>query len=217
MKEKSLFQEQGYLEILHGLNLAKLKLQDNEKTTNLKTVDPPYFPLQSIPTKRAVLVIAATLIGFIVVLGIILFMEYSDDTLKNIKKASKILQLPAAGMIPKILLNPGKINLAFIQQRLVEITAQHIEQFLSKQQTEKTVKTVLFISTQEKEGKSIVAGNIARKLIQEGKKVLVLNYDTTQQPVKQQRNFPLLNRILGYQDPRIDFNNAFLACVTSIS
>lgn len=204
--------EQGYLEILHGLNLAKLKLQDNELTTNLKTVDPPYFPLQSIPTKRAVLVIAATLIGFIVVLGIILFMEYSDDTLKNIKKATKILQLPAAGMIPKILLNPGKINLAFIHKRLVEITAQHIEQFLNKQQTEKTVKTVLFISTQEKEGKSIVAANIARKLIQEGKKVLVLNYDKTQQPIKQQRNFPLLNRILGYQDPRIDFNNAFLAC-----
>ena len=204
--------EQGYLEILHGLNLAKLKLQDNELTTNLKTVDPPYFPLQSIPTKRAVLVIAATLIGFIVVLGIILFMEYSDDTLKNIKKATKILQLPAAGMIPKILLNPGKINLAFIQKRLVEITAQHIEQFLNKQQTEKTAKTVLFISTQEKEGKSIVAANIAKKLIQEGKKVLVLNYDKTQQPIKQQRNFPLLNRMLGYQDPRIDFNNTFLAC-----
>jgi hypothetical protein len=28
--------EQGYLEILHGLNLAKLKLQDSEMSSNIK-------------------------------------------------------------------------------------------------------------------------------------------------------------------------------------
>jgi hypothetical protein len=31
--------EQGYLELLHGLNLAKLKLQDNEMSSNLKAID----------------------------------------------------------------------------------------------------------------------------------------------------------------------------------
>lgn len=203
--------EQGYLELLHGLNLAKLKLQDNELTTNLKAVDPPYFPLRSMPTKRAVLVIAAALLGFILVLGIILVMEYLDDTLKNPKKATRILQLPAAGMLPKILLNPGTVNLAFAQNRLIEIAAQNIKQFLSTHDSGKSVKTVLFISTQQKEGKSIVAANIAGRLIQEGKKVLVLNFSKTQLPVQQQRKFPLLNRLLGYQDPRIDFNNPFLA------
>ena len=34
--------EQGYLEILHGLNLAKLKLQDSEMSSNLKTIDSPF-------------------------------------------------------------------------------------------------------------------------------------------------------------------------------
>jgi len=203
--------EQGYLEILHGLNLAKLKLQDNELTSNLKAVDPPYFPLQPIATKRAVLVIAAAFIGFILVFGIILTMEYLDDTLKNIKRAAKTLQLPAAGMLPKILLNPGSINLPFIQNRLLEISTQNIEQFLNTHNSGNTVKTILFVSTMEKEGKSVVAGNVARKLIQEGKKVLLLTYTKKQQPLKQQRKFPLLNRLLGYQDPRIDFNNSFLA------
>jgi polysaccharide biosynthesis transport protein len=202
--------EQGYLELLHGLNLAKLKLQDNELTSNLKAVDPPYFPLQSMPTKRAVLVIAAALIGFILVLGSIMFMEYLDDTLKNAKKASAILNLPSLGMVPKILLNSGKTNLPFVQNRLVEITAQNMEQFLSTHNSGNAVKTILFISTMEKEGKSVVSGNIAKKLIQDGKKVLVLNYSKAQQQFKQQRKFPILNRLLGYQDPRINFSSPFL-------
>ncbi|MGF2413616.1 MAG: exopolysaccharide transport family protein, partial [Ferruginibacter sp.] len=204
--------EQGYLEILHGLNLANLKLQDNALSSNLKAVDPPFYPLESIPTKRAVLVIAAALVGFILVLGIIITMEYLDDTLKNSKRATKILKLPATGMIPKILRNPGKINLPFIQNRLLEITAQNMEQFLSTHNSGNAVKTVLFLSTMEMEGKSVVAGNIAKKLIEEGKKVLLLNYSKKQQAVKQQqRKFPLVNRLLGYQDPRIDFNNTFLS------
>ena len=203
--------EQGYLELLHGLNLAKLKLQDNELTSNLKAVDPPYYPLESQPRKRGVLVIAAALLGFILVLGIILAMEYTDNTLKNFKKAGKALQLPAAGMLPKIFLNPGRVNLSFIQNRLVEIATQNIEQFLTASNSGKPVKTILFLSTQEKEGKSVAAGNLAAKLIQEGKKVLLLNYSGPKQPATMQRKFPLLNRILGYTDPRIDFNNPFLA------
>jgi hypothetical protein len=202
--------EQGYLEILHGLNLAKLKLQDNELSANLKAVDPPFYPLESMPTKRGVLVIAAALVGAILVLGIIITMEYLDDTLKNTKRAAKILKLPAVGMIPKIFRNPGKINLPFIQNRLLEITTQNIEQFLSTHNSGNAVKTVLLLSTMEMEGKSVIAGNIAKKLVQEGKKVLLLNYSNKQQPVKQQRKFPLMNRLLGYRDPRTDFNNTFL-------
>lgn len=203
--------EQGYLEILHGLNLAKLKLQDNELTSNLKAVDPPYFPLQPIPNKRSVLVIAAALIGFILVLGIILAMEYLDDTLKNIKRATKILKLPAAGMLPKAFLKPGAVDLSFVQNRLVSITTQHIEQFLSTHQSSNAVKTILVLSTQTKEGKSVAAGNIARKLKEEGRKVLLLNYGSTPPVVKTQSRFPLLSRLLGYQDPRVDTKSKFLA------
>lgn len=203
--------EQGYLELLHGLNLAKLKLQDNELTSNLKTVDPPYYPLQAMPTKRAVLVIAAGLVGFILVLGVILVMEYLDDTLKNSKKAAKILQIPALGMIPKISLNPGRVNLAFVQNRLLEIITQNIEQGVAAANPGAKVKTLVFVSTGEKEGKSVLSANIAKKLIQKGNKVLVLQYGPPQQKVKQQRRFPVVSRLLGYQDPRVDLDNPFLA------
>ena len=202
--------EQGYLEILHGLNLAKLKSQDNELSSNLKAIDPPFFPLSPIPTKRKLLIIGAALIGFIFVFGTILVMEYFDETLKNIKNATEMLQLPALGMMPKILLNPGPVNFPFIQRRLIEILAQNLNQLLSSHDAETTTKTILFLSANEREGKTVMAGNIARKLNEQGKKVLVLTYSKEHHQIHQKRNAHMLNNLLGYTDPRIDLDNSFL-------
>lgn len=207
--------EQGYLEILHGLNLAKLKLQDNELSSNLKTIDPPYYPLSPNPTKRAILIIAAAFLGGILILAIILVMEFFDDTLKNTKKASEILGLTSLGMMPKMILDPGSIQLPFIQNRLLEIITQNIIQFFSTNSIEKKVKTIIVFSTQKKEGKTVLAGNIAKNLKKEGKKVLFLNFSEKQEPLKQQAKFSFINKILGYPDPRIDYNNPFLTEVSS--
>ncbi|MEZ7506169.1 exopolysaccharide transport family protein [Flavobacterium sp. Arc2] len=202
--------EQGYLEILHGLNLAKLKLQDNEMSSNIKTIDLPYYPLSPNPTKRTILIIAAAILGGILILAIIFIMEYFDDTLKNATIASKIIGLPALGMMPKMILNPRSIDLPFIQQRLIEIITQNILRYTGSNLSGNPVKTIVVFSTQKMEGKTVLAGNIAKTLKQEGKKVLMLNYDNKQKPIVQQRKFPIINKLLGYPDPRIDLNNPFL-------
>lgn len=207
--------EQGYLEILHGLNLAKLKLQDSEMSANLKTIDPPFYPLTPMPTKRKILIIAAALLGAILIFGVILVMEYFDDTLKNAKKASGILGLNSLGMMPKILLNPSTINPTYIHKRLVEIITQNIIQFLTAQNSENNTKTIICFSTQKMEGKTVLAGNIAKALKENGKNVLLLNYINEEQHINKQRKFSIIDRILGSQDPRIDFNNPFLSDVST--
>ncbi len=202
--------EQGYLEILHGLNLAKLKSQDNELSSNLKSIDPPHYPLSPIPTKRKLLVIAAAFLGFIFVFGTILVMEYFDQTLKNSKKAEELLNLTSIGMMPKLLLKPETDNMPFIQRRLTEIITQNLKQIAKNSEPKNSVKTILFLSTDEREGKTVMSCNIARKLIQEGKNVLVLNYSKEYRPIKQNGNSHIINNLLGYTDPRIDLDNAFL-------
>lgn len=203
--------EQESLEILHGLNLAKLKMQDNTLSSNLKTIDPPFYPLSPLPTKRKVLVIAAAFLGFILTLGIFIIMEYFDDTLKNTKKATGILKVPSLGMIPKILLHPNTSNLTFIQNRLVEIIGQNILKSIGKTSIDDGVKTIVFFSTQKMEGKTVLAGNIAKELKKDGKKILFLNHSINQNYSRKQSRFPLLTKILGYQDPRINFDNPFLS------
>jgi hypothetical protein len=109
-----------------------------------------------------------------------------------------------------MIVNPGSVNLPFIQQRLIEIITQNIIQYFGSNPSDKLVKTIIVFSTQKMEGKTVLAGNIAKTLKHEGKKVLMLNYDNKQKPVVEQRKFPIINKLLGYPDPRIDLNNPFL-------
>lgn len=206
--------EQGYLEILHGLNLAKLKLQDNELSSNLKAVDAPFYPLSSQPTKRKVLIIAAAFLGFILVLGIILAMEYFDDTLRNLKHAASVLKISSLGVFPKIYLHSGLNDFAAVQQRLTDIALQQLEQSVNTHSADKQPKTILFASTQEKEGKSVVAANLARQLHAQGKKVLMLNYEAAVPNTRKLARYPILTRMLGYSDPRIQYNSPFLQPAT---
>jgi uncharacterized protein involved in exopolysaccharide biosynthesis len=207
--------EQGYLSILHGLSLAKLKLQDGELSSDLKTVDPPFFPLKPNPTKRAILIVAAAFMGGILTLGLIFVMEYFDDSLRNSIKGTKETGFESLGMIPKILLDPRGLNLPFIQNRLIEIITQKVIHYFGINNLSQKPKTIIVFSTQKLEGKTVVAGNLAKTLKQEGKKVLYLNYAQKQKPIKPKKINPIIHKILGYPDPRIDVDNEFLGHVST--
>ena len=223
--------EQEFLEILHGLNLAKLKLQDNELSSNIKTVDQPFYPLTPIPTKRKIMILAAAMLGLLIVLTTIFVMEFFDDTLKNPAKAARILNLSSIAVFPKVLLNTLNINFQYIANRMLEIAIQNIQLKLEKQESDKPTKTLLFFSTLNGEGKSVIAGNMARKLKEQGEKVLLLDYrgeavrsegispmdadihseevhDVPSVPKKP--SFSVLNWLLGYPDTRVDSDSYFL-------
>jgi uncharacterized protein involved in exopolysaccharide biosynthesis len=202
--------EQEYLEILHGLNLAKLKFQDTQLSSNLKAVDPPYFPLKPIPSKRKIVIIAIVILSFILVLASILIMEFFDKTLKNITVANEKLKIPALGMLAKVFKTNETFDLFGIQDRLMELIMQNLNHVLKTQKATGTTKIITIFSTQKEEGKTIIANNIARKLIQSGKSVIVLNHSTIVKPKLNSGKSPKLNLLLGYQDPRIDYDHPFL-------
>jgi polysaccharide biosynthesis transport protein len=223
--------EQEYLQLLNGLNLAKLKVQDAELSSSIKAVDPPYFPLSPNPTKRKILVLVAAVLGFVVVLVTILAMEYFDDTMRDIENASKIIQIKTIGIFPKILFKTGSLNFAFVTNRMLEMIIQQVDLLTLDNANLNRPRTLLFISSSNDEGKTILAGNIARKLKMSGRKVLFLNFtkDSLSQTQMSQNNDHIdnksvskvssipakkhhqwLNLILGYNDNRIDFSSPFL-------
>ena len=202
--------EQGYLEILHGLNLAKLKLQDNELSSNIKAVDQPFFPISPIPDKRKMLVVAAAILGGLLVLGIIILMEFFDSTMRNAKKATAVSGIPFLGMLPKVYRNPGIEQFPAVQKRLLQLITQKMQQLTEFSGNGKRPVTISFISTLDKEGKSVIAGNLARTLMDQGKKVFFLNLSGSMAPIRPANKYPLFQKLFGYQDPRIDTQNAFL-------
>ena len=140
--------EQEYLELLHGLNQARLTQQNNELTSNLTVVDPPYLPLKANSSKRKILIIVGFLAGFIVVLAIILTNSLLNKTLQEPLRAKKLIGLPILSIYP-LLKNPSdfiaRANLRMVQQLLSVIN-----------ETEKPA--VIGITSVEKgEGKSTIA------------------------------------------------------------
>ena len=140
--------EQEYLELLHGLNQARLTQQNNELTSNLTVVDPPYLPLKANSSKRKILIIVGFLAGFIVVLAIILTNSLLNKTLQEPLRAKKLIGLPILSIYP-LLKNPSdfiaRANLRMVQQLLSVIN-----------ETEKPA--VIGITSVEKgEGKTTIA------------------------------------------------------------
>lgn len=214
--------EQEYLENLHGLNQAKLKMQDNELASTIKPVDLPFFPSNPIPNKQKLLILAAALFGFLIVMSYILVMEYFDNTLKNKSNASKILKIPFMAFFPKIILKSKKVDLEFICNRMMGMALQSLKFNLNGNSNTKKTKSILVFSTLKQEGKSVIATNLANKLRSESKKVLHIeiskkatgDLNISGSAENSQSNnpgkFSFINWLLGYPDNRIDLNHPFL-------
>lgn len=170
--------ESEFLELLHDLNLAKLRQQDDELSTNLKVVDAPFYPLHALRSKAMLLVLAAALIGFIFIVIILLAMEFLDSTIKTGERAERFIKLKLAGLYPKIIKQIYNVDIGFILPRLVEIMAQNIKISLHKSQNNNVKKTVIILlfSTRDSEGKTTIGRELSRKFKAFGENVLFLNY-----------------------------------------
>jgi uncharacterized protein involved in exopolysaccharide biosynthesis len=222
--------EAEFLELLHGLNLAKLKMQDLELSSNLKPIDQPFLPLTPNPTKRKFLIIGAAMFGFLIVFSTIMALEFFDETLRNPTKASKDLNLLPLGVFPKIYLKSEILNFPFVTQRLVEIMVQRIELMKKEKGVFNQPFQILLFSTSNLEGKSVIGRNIASQLKNRGNKVIIIrdsrDYDqnlqssqdyspnalvTNDEPIKQNKGFSIFNWLLGYADSRVDFQSPYLS------
>lgn len=202
--------EQGYLEILHGLNLAKLRYQDTQLSTNLKAVDPPFYPLKPIPSKRKIVIIAIVFMSGMIILAIILFMQFFDNTLKNEQIAGEKLNIASIGMIPKIFKQKNQFDFVNIHERLMDFVMHNFNQMLSESDREKRPKIITVFSTKANEGKTTIMANMVYRLKRSGKKVLVLNHsDLKLDQIRSGQN-ACLYKFFGYKDPRVDHTQPFL-------
>ena len=169
--------EQTYLEMLHSLNLAKMKQQNMEMSTNIKVVDPPFFPIQPSPSKTKYIVFAAGILGFLIVALLIIALEYFDTSLRNPERVTEQTGMPLAGAYP-ILSSRNQANeLSLITNRLVDMMIQNIK--LNIQKAEKKPEKpylILVFSTQNKTGKTLIAQKIVNRMRSMGDKILLLNY-----------------------------------------
>ena len=170
--------EQSYLELLHSLNLAKMRQQNLEMSSDLKVVDEPYFPITPNSTKVKLLIIVAALFGFILVAALIIILEYFDTTIKTPERAEKLTKLRLAGAYPKISSKNDSIDFGYIENRLIEIFAQNIKLKINQNLVYSMEKPylILIFSTKHEVGKTFITKKVINKFASYGEKVLYLNY-----------------------------------------
>lgn len=92
--------EREYLEVLHGLNMSKLRQQNIEMKSNLELIDKPNYPIDPLPSKRLLFVVIAALFGGFSTLAFIIARELLNHSLRNPEKAHRITGLEIAGAYP---------------------------------------------------------------------------------------------------------------------
>ncbi|MEA3495275.1 MAG: LysM peptidoglycan-binding domain-containing protein [Bacteroidota bacterium] len=167
--------EKEYLSLLHSLNLSKLRQQNIEMSSNIKAVDPAYYPIIPKASKRKVMILAAAFAGFMMVLALIVILEYFDSTIKTPERAEKLIGLKFGGVFPRIPNKHGKINYTFITQRMSEKVIQKIK---LKSATAKNKagepKIISFFSTRENEGKTFLANTIGERVTAFNENILLV-------------------------------------------
>jgi uncharacterized protein involved in exopolysaccharide biosynthesis len=197
--------EQEYLSLLHGLSLAKLKQQDLQLSSNIKPIDPAYFPITPEPSKRKILVAAAGMFGFILVIFLIILMEYFDANIKTPSRIEKSTGLKVAGVYPVIGQSNGTIDLAYVETRAMDWLSQKVKQKAGINPIQDGPTHILLFSTQPAEGKTTLGAALSAKLTAQGKRAVYLNYSTPIERVNQKfelKNIVPDERFSEYADYR---------------
>ncbi len=182
--------EQTYLELLHSLNLAKMKQQNLELSTNIKVVDPPYFPISPNSSKAKYIVLAAGFAGFIIIVFIIIMLEYFDTSAKNPSRVVEQTGMELGGAYPYLFSRNFANELSQISARLVDMIIQNIKLNLASLQPEpEKPYVILTFSTQNGVGKTLLTHRIINQMRSMGNKVLFLNYRAEDYEIEEEEDY----------------------------
>ncbi|WP_425390682.1 GumC family protein [Ekhidna sp.] len=165
--------EREYLEILHGLNMSKLRQQNIEMSSNLEVVDWPLMATDPLPSKRMILLIASFMFGLIAPLSIIIAADLLDHSLRSPAKAEAITGLEVAGALP-VLNEKFNANYSDLLPKLAGQLASNLDL------EDSSNRLITIFSALPGEGKSTVSGLLFNELKKRGSKVMMIKPATNE-------------------------------------
>ncbi|MFY8108578.1 MAG: GumC family protein [Bacteroidia bacterium] len=201
--------EKEYLSVLHGLNLAKLRQQSLEMSNNLKVIDNPFFPLQPLPSKRALLIIGSFIAGLVLLLAYYIGQELTNKSLRSPEKVEPILGLPLLNALPeKQGVNSKIIGIDEIASSMMQQVVNEV--FIDLKQSDPFSKNYLItiFSVKQGEGKTFFAEELVKKLSRIRNKVLYLYPESSQILDNQimENNPKVISKVYKVNEDIIDYN-----------
>lgn len=157
--------EESYLEVLHGLNLAKLKQKNIQLTSaTLNVITPATFPLISDGSKRGILSFGAFIGSLIFIIGCNLVIELLDRTLRDAERTQRITNTPVLGAFT------GNMQLRFRGYRKAcnRISANYTCNKLNDKLESGKTMIVNLLSIESKEGKTFIGNYMKEEWEEQG-------------------------------------------------
>jgi succinoglycan biosynthesis transport protein ExoP len=202
-----------YSDFLQKTNQAKI--QEHEQHSDTKMIDPPQVPISPIAPNRPRTILIGFAVSLLAGIGLALFLEYLDNTVKTVEDVSRYTQLPALSVIPAIkgrrvraisagsngkkqttsglTLSKGN-GLNLDQLPLLDSRSSVAEAYrvlrtsVLLSSADRPPKTILVTSGQPGEGKTTTVINTAISLAQLGASVLIIDCDLRK---------PSVHKVLG--------------------
>lgn len=163
--------EESYLEILHGLNLAKLKQKNIQLTSaSLNTITPPTFPLMSDGSKRALFTFAAFIGSIIFIIGFNFLIELLDRTLRDSERAKRLTRTPIFGAFTGNNQLKYRGYIKACNRVAASYTCNRLNRFLHNGKP----TFINIFSIEEKEGKTFILKYLKEEWEEQGLKVVSL-------------------------------------------
>ena len=147
---------------------------------NMKVQDPAFAPLKPVSPNKPLIFVGSVVGGLAVALGLALFFNFLDDSVKSQEDVENFLHLPFLGYIPNIK------SISIVERDLqshLHPTSSPAEGFrtlraaISLAKNSDKLRVMAFTSTIPSEGKSLVASNFAIVTSQTGLKTLLVDAD----------------------------------------
>jgi polysaccharide biosynthesis transport protein len=167
--------EDEYISLVKNLGLAKLKQQSAEASSGNTILDPPFYPSTPQADKSKIMILAATLVGFIITLFTILVVDFMDSSLRIASKAKEDTGLEIESIYPIITAKNNKIDIDFVERKSSEIIARRLILHSLTSKNGDRPSIIIAFSTREQEGKSFLLKRISEQLSSIGHQVLFLH------------------------------------------
>ena len=151
------------------------------KTSNIRIVDEAEVPRGPVRPNTSRDLMLGLLGGLVAGIGLAFFVDYLDNRIKNPDEIKHFLGLSFLGLVPGLAdKEVGKGQSPILTEVLPQNFAEAFRVIRTNvlfSTAEEGARSVLVTSTQPREGKTVVAANLAIALAQSGQRILLLDAD----------------------------------------